>query len=166
VDLESTDRNGRLVRDARTKQRSLGRSLACCDPLTQGQGRRGVLAPGSLLQFLAFRGARTEIAVMSIGDLPIKVDRSAVAEFCSQRGIRRLALFGSVLRQDFNPEKSDVDVLADFQPGALRGLGLGYFDFGPDLSRILGHRVDFCSRLNRHIRPLVEREMLVIHEQP
>lgn len=119
-----------------------------------------------LAQFLAFRGAQAEIVSVSIGDLPIKVDRSAVADFCSQRGIRRLALFGSVLRQDFNPETSDVDVLADFQPGALRGLGLGYFDFGPDLSRILGHRVDFCSKLNRYIRPLVEREMLVIYEQP
>lgn len=118
------------------------------------------------LQFLAFRGAQAEIGSLSIGDLPIKVDRSAVADFCSQRGIRRLALFGSVLRHAFNPETSDVDVLADFQPGALRGLGLGYFDFGPDLSRILGHRVDFCSKLNRHIRPLVEREMLVIYEQP
>jgi predicted nucleotidyltransferase len=117
-------------------------------------------------QFLAFRGAQAEIGSVSIGDLPIKVDRSAVADFCSQRGIRRLALFGSVLRRDFNPETSDVDVLADFQPGALRGLGLGYFDFGPDLSRILGYRVDFCSKLNRHIRPLVEREMLVIYEQP
>ena len=103
---------------------------------------------------------------MSAVNLPISVDHAAVAHFCSQRGIRRLALFGSVLRHDFNPETSDVDVLADFQPGALRGLGLGYFNFGHDLSRILGHRVDFCSALNRHIRPLVEREMLVIYEQP
>ena len=103
---------------------------------------------------------------MSIGDLPIEVDRDAIADFCSRRGIRRLSLFGSVLRQDFDREKSDVDVLADFQPGALQGLGLGYFDFGHDLSRILGHRVDFCSKLNRHLRPLVEREMLVIYERP
>jgi uncharacterized protein len=115
---------------------------------------------------VAFCGRSAEIFAMSIGDLPIKVDRNAVADFCSRRGIRRLALFGSVLRHDFDPQTSDIDVLADFQPGALRGLGLGYFDFGPDLSRILGHRVDFCSRLNRHIRPLVEREMLVIYEQP
>jgi predicted nucleotidyltransferase len=101
---------------------------------------------------------------MRIGHLPINVDRGAVADFCSRRGIRRLSLFGSVLRQDFDPATSDVDVLADFQQGALRGVGLGYFDFGLDLSRILGHRVDFCSKLNRHLRPLVEREMLVIYE--
>lgn len=103
---------------------------------------------------------------MSIGGLPIEADRNAVADFCSRRAIRRLSLFGSVLRQDFDPASSDVDVLADFQPGALRGLGLGCFVFGPDLSRILGHRVDFCSKLNRHLRPLVEREMPVIYEQP
>ena len=45
-------------------------------------------------------------------------DREKVAEFCKRHHIRRLALFGSVLRDDFRP-KSDVDVLVEFEDGKL-----------------------------------------------
>jgi hypothetical protein len=53
---------------------------------------------------------------MSIAELLIQIDREKVAEFCRARGIRKLSLFGSVLREDFDPERSDVDVLAEFHP--------------------------------------------------
>ncbi|MGD0413152.1 MAG: nucleotidyltransferase domain-containing protein [Verrucomicrobiota bacterium] len=46
--------------------------------------------------------------------LPIAIDRERIAEFCRARGIRKLSLFGSVLRDDFDPARSDVDVLAEF----------------------------------------------------
>ena len=59
---------------------------------------------------------------MTTADLPIAVDRQVIARFCRARGIRSLSLFGSVLRSDFDPERSDVDVLAEFEPGALRVL--------------------------------------------
>ena len=48
---------------------------------------------------------------MSIDELPIKINRGKIAEFCRTHGIRKLSLFGSVLREDFNPKRSDVDVL-------------------------------------------------------
>lgn len=51
----------------------------------------------------------------------LSVDDDALAEFCRRNGIRRLALFGSVLRQDFTDE-SDVDVLVEFAPGKTPGL--------------------------------------------
>jgi hypothetical protein len=51
----------------------------------------------------------------------LRVDRISLAEFCKARGIRRLALFGSVLRDDFS-SNSDVDVLVEFEPGATPGL--------------------------------------------
>jgi predicted nucleotidyltransferase len=54
---------------------------------------------------------------MSAGEvlakLPIEIYRERIAEFCRARGIRKLSLFGSVLRDDFDPARSDVDVLAD-----------------------------------------------------
>ena len=103
---------------------------------------------------------------MSVAELPIAVDQAAVAEFCAARGIRRLSLFGSVVRPDFDAELSDVDVFAEFEPGVLQRTGLGYFDFGDELSRIFGHKVDFCSRLNKHVRPFAEREMVVLYERP
>lgn len=102
---------------------------------------------------------------MSLAELPIPIDRERVAEFCRARGIRRLSVFGSVLREDFDPERSDVDVLAEFEPGALRGVGFRYFGYGDELARILGRKVDFCSRLNRYIEAAVRREALPIYER-
>ena len=51
----------------------------------------------------------------------ISIDREAVSAFCRRYHIGRLALFGSVLRDDFGPH-SDIDVLVEFQPGHVPGL--------------------------------------------
>ena len=75
-----------------------------------------------------------------------------------------MSLFGSLLRDDFDPERSDVDVLVDFEPGALNGVGLDYFGYGDELAEIIGRPVDFCSKLNRRILPRVEKQMLTIYE--
>ena len=50
----------------------------------------------------------------------ISIDRDAVSAFCRRHHITRLALFGSVLRDDFGPD-SDVDVLVEFQAGHVPG---------------------------------------------
>ena len=102
---------------------------------------------------------------MSVAELPIVIDREKIAEFCRARGIRKLSLFGSVLRDDFDPQRSDVDVLAEFLPGGLDGVGLRYFGYGNELSAILGHKVDFCSRLNKYIEADVRREALAVYDQ-
>jgi predicted nucleotidyltransferase len=102
---------------------------------------------------------------MSAAELPIVLDREKIAEFCRARGIRRLSLFGSVLREDFDPQRSDVDVLAEFKPGALQGVGFRYFGYGEELARIIGRKVDFCSRLNKYIEAAVRREALPIYER-
>ena len=69
----------------------------------------------------------------------IKFSKDLIAEFCRHHGIRRLALFGSILRDDFRPE-SDVDVLVEFKPGAK--VGLRFFAIERELSNILGRKVD------------------------
>jgi|ERR1043166_881719 predicted nucleotidyltransferase len=102
---------------------------------------------------------------MSVAELPIQIDREQIAEFCRARGIRRLSLFGSVLRDDFDPTLSDVDVLAEFEPGALKGLGFRYFGYGEALAAIIGHKVDFCSRLNKYIEAAVRREAIPIYQR-
>jgi predicted nucleotidyltransferase len=102
---------------------------------------------------------------MTVAELPVRLDREKIAEFCRVRGIRRLSLFGSVLRDDFDPDRSDVDVLAEFFPGALDGVGFRYMRYGDELSEILGKRVDFCSRLNPYIESTVREEALKIYEQ-
>jgi hypothetical protein len=103
---------------------------------------------------------------MRIDELPITIDREKIVEFCRKRGIRRLSLFGSVLREDFDPSRSDVDVLAEFEPGALEGVGFRYFGYGEQLSEILGWKVDFCSHLNQYIESTVRREAVPIYERP
>ena len=102
---------------------------------------------------------------MRIAELPISIDYERVARFCRERGIKRLSLFGSVIRDDFDPHRSDIDVLAEFLPGAIDGLGFRYFRYEDDLSKILGHKVDLCSRLNEHIADAVHREAVPIYEQ-
>lgn len=102
---------------------------------------------------------------MSIAHLPIVIDQEKIAAFCRARGIRRLSLFGSVLRDDFDPKRSDVDVLAEFKPDALQSVGFGYFGYGDELAEIIGLKVDFCSRLNKYIDAEVRREAVPIYEQ-
>ena len=69
----------------------------------------------------------------------ILVDQARITEFCRGRHIHRLALFGSVLREDFGPD-SDIDVLVEFEPGHVPGLA--FFEIEQELSEILGRNVD------------------------
>ena len=48
-------------------------------------------------------------------DLPM----SAIEQFCQKWNLTELALFGSVLRDDFRPESSDIDVMVQFHPEAI-----------------------------------------------
>lgn len=70
-----------------------------------------------------------------------EVDLQALAVFCRQHGIRRLALFGSALREDFGPD-SDVDVLVEFEAGRRIGF-FGLFEIEEALGVFFhGRRVD------------------------
>ncbi len=69
----------------------------------------------------------------------IRTDQEKLGNFCRRNHIRRLALFGSVLREDFRPD-SDVDVLVEFEPGRVPGLK--FFALERELSQILGRKVD------------------------
>jgi uncharacterized protein len=84
--------------------------------------------------------------------LPVSIDREELAHFCRRHHIRKLAFYGSVLREDFRPD-SDVDVLVDFEPGCTPGFGI--VDLEEELSKLLGgRRVDLVSEkyLNPRLR--------------
>ena len=71
----------------------------------------------------------------------VSVSKEALAAFCREHGIKRLAVFGSALRDDFGPD-SDIDVLVEFEPGRVPGL-LGVAGLELELSRIFtGRKVD------------------------
>jgi predicted nucleotidyltransferase len=84
----------------------------------------------------------------------VPVDRQRIAEFCRRHHIRRLSLFGSVLRDDFRAD-SDIDVLVTFEPGQV--IGLRIVDIEDELAQLLGRRVDLVSEkyLNHRIRDRV-----------
>ncbi len=101
---------------------------------------------------------------MVTANLPIAIDSEKLAAFCRGRGIRRLSLFGSVLRDDFDPVRSDVDVLVEFQ--SERVPGWDFFTWDEDLARIFGHKVDLCSRINPIVWPKIAPTLLTVYEQP
>jgi hypothetical protein len=84
--------------------------------------------------------------------LRASVSKEEIAAFCRRHHIRKLALFGSVLRDDFRPD-SDIDVLVEFEPG--HAVGFGIIDIEEELSRLFGgHRVDMVREkyLNPRLR--------------
>jgi len=87
----------------------------------------------------------------------IVIPTKKVAEFCRKYNIRRLALFGSVLGDDFSSD-SDVDVLVEFEPGTR--MGLKFFALQDELSRILGRKVDLNTPgfLSKYFRDKVMEE--------
>jgi len=76
---------------------------------------------------------------MKMGRVKIDIPAGQIQSFCRRYHIRSLALFGSVLRDDFRPD-SDVDVVVEFEPGHIPGLD--FFEMQDELSAILGRNVD------------------------
>lgn len=74
----------------------------------------------------------------------VELPRAKIAEFCRRHSIRRLDLFGSVLREDFRPD-SDIDVLVEFEPEHEPGL-FQYSTMEQELEGILGRKVDLVER--------------------
>jgi predicted nucleotidyltransferase len=87
----------------------------------------------------------------------LSLPKDAIAAFCRGHHIRRLALFGSVLRDDFRPD-SDIDVLAEFKPRHTPGFA--FFSMQDELSEILSRKVDLQTRkfLSPYFRDKVEAE--------
>ena len=72
--------------------------------------------------------------------LPLAIPSTAIADFCRRHGIARLALFGSVLRDDFTPQ-SDVDFLVEFLPDRVPGL-IRLVGMERELSALIGRKAD------------------------
>ncbi len=91
--------------------------------------------------------------------LRVDIDNEDIARFCQRHRIRKLALFGSVLRDDFDA-RSDIDVLVEFAPGHTPGF-FRLYDMEEELSALLGgRRVDIRTPedLSRYFRDEVVRQ--------
>ena len=102
---------------------------------------------GQLGQRLAFVRRGWHVQAVKLTTLP---SPEKLAEYCKAKGIARLELFGSAVRDDFDPEESDIDLLVDYEPG--RHPGLDHFQVAEELSELFGRKVDLntAAMLGRH----------------
>jgi len=97
----------------------------------------------------------------------IEIPEAEIAQICQRNGIRKLALFGSVLTDRFS-DSSDIDILVEFQPQER----VGFFrlaDMENELRQVLGGRkVDLRTPmdLSRHFREEVVRNARVVYAEP
>jgi len=97
-------------------------------------------------------------------DIPVAIPQDQLAAFCQKHRIRKLSLFGSVLREDFRPD-SDVDVLVEFEQDAH--IGWQFITIEDELSELLGRKVDLNTEgfLSRHFVKKVLASAQVIYER-
>lgn len=88
----------------------------------------------------------------------IEISESEITDFCQRNYIRKLSFFGSVLRNDFQPD-SDVDVLVEFEPSHVPGF-IRLAGMERELSEILGRKADMrtAEELSRYFRDEVIAE--------
>lgn len=96
----------------------------------------------------------------AMAELKIDIPHDKVVEFCQRYRIRRLSLFGSILREDFRPD-SDVDVLVEFDPEAKVGF-VALSRMQRELSAILQRQVDIVPRSG--LKPLIRDSVMADEE--
>jgi len=102
---------------------------------------------------------------MKTNHIKIDLPKEKIADFCRRHHIRKLAVFGSALREDFRPD-SDLDVLVEFDPE--RTPGLAFFGMEQELSELLGRKVDLNTPqfLSPYFREKVLAEAEVQYAEP
>lgn len=88
----------------------------------------------------------------------LPLDPEILAEVCRRHHIRKLSLFGSMLKGTARPD-SDIDLLVEFEPGHVPGL-IALAGIEIELSDLLGRKVDLrtAEDLSRYFRDEVMRE--------
>ncbi|MBW4647251.1 MAG: nucleotidyltransferase family protein [Kastovskya adunca ATA6-11-RM4] len=100
-----------------------------------------------------------------IKQLPVAIPKKEIEQFCQRHHIRKLSLFGSVLRDDFTPE-SDIDFLVEFEPGKTPGL-FKIVRMEMELSELLeGRKIDLRTpeELSIYFRDRVMAEAVVAYD--
>jgi predicted nucleotidyltransferase len=96
----------------------------------------------------------------------IQESQAQIAELCRAHHVRRLAVFGSAVRDDFDPARSDVDLLVEFEPDLAQNRFESYFHLHEALERILRRKVDLIeagSVKNPYIQRAVERDQRALY---
>jgi predicted nucleotidyltransferase len=93
------------------------------------------------------------------------IDPAQLASFCRQYGVARFSVYGSALRDDFDPALSDVDILVEFLPEVHRGL-FKLVEMRQKLVEMLGHKVDLTTpgSLSKYFRQNVLDSAEVLYD--
>ncbi len=92
--------------------------------------------------------------------------RAKMAELCRRFHVRRLEVFGSAARDDFDPKRSDVDMLVEFEPDTPLSALDTYFGLKESLEALLGRPVDLVmdgAVRNPYLRAGIERSRQTIY---
>jgi uncharacterized protein len=95
----------------------------------------------------------------------VEDNRQAITELCRLHGVRRLELFGSILRDDFDPQRSDVDLLVEFDL-QFAGSFTNFLNLKESLEVLFGRSVDLVELRairNRRLRYYIERSKTPIY---
>jgi predicted nucleotidyltransferase len=96
----------------------------------------------------------------------IEKNRKAVADLCVRHGVSRLEAFGSILRNDFDADTSDVDILVEFDPSVASSFG-NFLGLKDALEKLLGRPVDLVELKavrNRRLRYYIEQSKAAIYD--
>ena len=92
--------------------------------------------------------------------------RAALEELCRRYRVRSLFLFGSAARGDFDPGRSDVDLLVEFEPLAGDGYADAYFGLREALEALFGRDVDLVTLTavrNPYMKADIERTRTLLY---
>lgn len=104
---------------------------------------------------------------MAVSKLDFEPLRDKILSILLPYNVKRVAVFGSVVRGEDAPD-SDLDILVTLPPPGERPvIGLKWFELVERLSAVLERPVDLVTEdgLSPYIRPYIEREMIILYEQ-
>ena len=164
------DRNGLTVREAESRT---GNAAADFSRLRNGQLDRFSIE--RLLDMASRLGERVEISLRVLPGEPFNAVPTSLAvhlkplrALCRRFSVRRLSAFGSVLRPDFDPERSDIDLAVEFGRSRRHGPADQYFAFKESLERLLGRAVDLVemkAMADSRLKRIIERTQVPVYEQ-
>ena len=166
--VKSIDRQGLTVREA---QAMTGQAAADFSRLRRGQLQRFTLE--RLISIAGGLGEQISLALTAhaaVSPLPaaLAVHTRALRSLCRRFGVQRLAAFGSVVRADFDPHGSDIDLAVQFGVSEKYGPADQYFCMKTALEHLLGRPVDLVelhAMPSSRLKQAIQRDQITLYEQ-
>lgn len=139
-----------------------------CDLLRRGESEA---LKRHVLEATVGQGPATAPAVPLIPPARALLDarREEIVHLCERYAVRTLAVFDAVLRDDFNPDCSGIDLAAEFSVSAAFAPARQYFDFKADLEQLLKcpvDLVDLSAMSDSRLRRIIDRTLIMLFEGP